>query len=285
MNKKSIFLIFLIIVFSFFCISCNSEGDNEDVKKGENDVKEVDIDKTDVIIEKEDPEPIEEDIIIIGYDSDWPPYTFLNKNKKADGFDVEVLRAIVTEMGIKFKFEPKEWKKALADLKIGDIHMLPSMDVTQERSKIYLFADSYATQEEVAFSHNDTPNISGDTSEDLINGLLGKTVGIQTGHAIHEKLRIHKEINIALEKSTFTNLEKLNKKEIDFVLDDKLFALYYIKSNNLSVKVTGPSLDIVNYSTGFYKGVGQEFIDKYNKAVAAIKNNGTLDKIYRRWFR
>ncbi len=87
-------------------------------------------------VKKVEKQSIDEDTIIIAVDEDWFPYSRKIENGEVEGFDVDVLKAIMEEAGLKYKFIPYLWATALADLKVGVVHMLPMMNITEDRLKV-----------------------------------------------------------------------------------------------------------------------------------------------------
>jgi polar amino acid transport system substrate-binding protein len=48
-------------------------------------------------------------IYINGFDSHFPPFTYIDRNGNPRGFDVEALNWIAKEMGFQVQHRPKEW--------------------------------------------------------------------------------------------------------------------------------------------------------------------------------
>lgn len=66
-------------------------------------------------------ESIEKRTFIIGYDSGRMPFSGTNSSGIADGFDVELARAVCKELGWKAKFLPIDVSKAAVELNSGNV--------------------------------------------------------------------------------------------------------------------------------------------------------------------
>ena len=61
-------------------------------------------------------------------------------------------------------------------------------------------------------------------------------------------------------------------------------AIYQAKNENLEIKFVGVPIFSMEVSLGFYKGLDPEIVDRYNAALKSIQENGTFDRIYKKWF-
>ncbi|MBW1982012.1 MAG: amino acid ABC transporter substrate-binding protein [Deltaproteobacteria bacterium] len=79
-----------------------------------------------------------------GIDANFPPFAYVDKTGKANGFDVEALDWIAREMGFKVKHMPIDWDAIIPSLKAKKIDMIASgMSVTAERKKQVSFTIPY----------------------------------------------------------------------------------------------------------------------------------------------
>ena len=62
--------------------------------------------------------------VIVVCDWDKPPYEFLNNNGEPAGSNIEILRAVMKEIGIPIKFMMKEWSIALKTFERGDADII-----------------------------------------------------------------------------------------------------------------------------------------------------------------
>lgn len=113
---------------------------------------------------------------INGIDANFPPFAFVDKTGKPDGFDVAALDWIAKEMGFKVKHQPMDWDGIIPSLNAKKIDMIASgMSITEARKKEVNFTIPYWTITQVLVAKNDstlTPEVA--MSE-------GRKVGVQRG--------------------------------------------------------------------------------------------------------
>jgi ABC-type amino acid transport substrate-binding protein len=79
-------------------------------------------------------------------------------------------------------------------------------------------------------------------------------------------------------------LEKLANKEVDAKVENKEIALHYANKYNWDIKPVGVPLHSMVVAMLFSKRVDPEIIDRYNMALHKVKQDGTYNEIYTRWF-
>ena len=57
--------------------------------------------------------------IIIKADKDYPPYTFINDRGEADGFNVEMTKAIMEELNIPYEITLDNWGTVIEEFEHG----------------------------------------------------------------------------------------------------------------------------------------------------------------------
>ena len=62
--------------------------------------------------------------VVVVCDWDKPPYEFLNNNGEPAGSNIDVMRAVMAEIGIPIKFVMKEWSIALKTFERGNADII-----------------------------------------------------------------------------------------------------------------------------------------------------------------
>jgi len=76
----------------------------------------------------------EEKVIINGIDANFPPFAFVDKSGKPDGFDIAVVDWIAKENGFKVEHKPMDWDGIVPSLLAKKIDMVASgMSITDAR--------------------------------------------------------------------------------------------------------------------------------------------------------
>ena len=87
---------------------------------------------------------VEKTVYIIGIDGEYPPYSYVDKDGNAQGFDVESAKWIAEDQGFEVKFQPTAWDGIIPALLAKKIDMVYSgMSITPERAAKVTFSDVY----------------------------------------------------------------------------------------------------------------------------------------------
>jgi polar amino acid transport system substrate-binding protein len=79
-----------------------------------------------------------------GIDAAFAPFSYIDKDGKPTGFDVEVIKWIASEMGFDVTIVPIDWDAIIPTLKLGNIDLIASgMTITPERQEQVDFTESY----------------------------------------------------------------------------------------------------------------------------------------------
>jgi ABC-type amino acid transport substrate-binding protein len=226
-----------------------------------------------------------ERIFKIGAMDNYLPYLKMKEGAEfPEGFDGEMAQEIMKRTGLKYQFVRIIWNKGLQDLKTGLLDMVLIAAVTHERQKVYNFTDSYFLYEVAVVVHEDNDDIGGKTPEAVLQSLHGKKVAISTGYSSLEILRPHKEIKIVTTPNDNIAFELLVKKEVDAMALDKLMSLWYTKKHQLPLKTIDTTLSKQASATMLNKDISHEIIEKYNAGLKSVREDGSYDKIYKKWF-
>jgi len=120
--------------------------------------------------------PAEEKVIINGIDANFPPFAFVDKTGKPDGFDIAVVDWIAKEYGFKVEHKPMDWDGIIPSLNAKKIDMVASgMSITDDRKKEVNFSLPYWKIVQVMVAKGD----SNVTPEKAMSD--GNKIGVQRG--------------------------------------------------------------------------------------------------------
>ena len=105
---------------------------------------------------------------------DYPPFSVTDSGE-ADGFSVELLKAVAEEMGITVTFKIDQWAVLKEELKNGELDILPLVGYTVERDEVYDFSVPYIVMRGNIFVRTDDHSIQ--SQEDL----FGKEILVLDG--------------------------------------------------------------------------------------------------------
>ncbi|NDJ58314.1 arginine ABC transporter substrate-binding protein [Enterobacteriaceae bacterium 4M9] len=214
-------------------------------------------------------------------EASYPPFETLDASNKIVGFDVDLANALCKEIDATCTFSNQSFDSLIPSLKFRRIDAaMAGMDITPEREKQVLFTKPYYD--------NSALFISIDGKYTSIDQLKGKKVGVQNG-TTHQKFITdkHPEINIVSYDSYQNARLDLQNGRIDAVFGDTAVVTEWLKANEKLVPVGEKVTDKDYFGTGLGIAVRQgntELQQKFNDALDKVKQNGTYEAIYNKWF-
>lgn len=119
---------------------------------------------------------VEAEAYIVGIDAEYPPYSYLDKDGNAVGFDVESMKWIAEQQGFEVTFQPTAWDGIIPALEASKIDLIYSgMTITPERAEKVSFSIPYWKVNQSVAVHEE----SGYTMDDFNAGTL--VIGAQRG--------------------------------------------------------------------------------------------------------
>ena len=220
-------------------------------------------------------------VLRVGTEPVFAPFEFPKEGSKdLTGFDIELIEALGKQMGYKVEMVSMGFDALIPALNSNNIDVaIAGMTITDERKKAIDFSDGYYKSGllvMVKANNNDVKSVKD---------LDGKVVAVKsgTGSVDYAKANIKTK-----DLRQFPNIDnaymELGTNRADAVLHDTPNILYFIKTaGNGQFKAVGDSLEAQQYGIAFPKG-SDELRDKVNGALKTLRENGTYNEIYKKWF-
>ena len=228
-----------------------------------------------------DGESTEKETIIIGIDDKFAPMGFRDENNDIVGFDIDYARAAAEEMGVEVKFQPIDWKTKETELNSGRIDLIwNGYTITDERKEKVLFTKPYLANSQVIMTLKDS-------DINAIADLEGKNIGVQALSSALDALNSNEVSGKIADLSEYGDnvlaLTDLKTKRTDAVIIDEIVANYYNTLEDGTFKIVEESLAPEEYGVGVKKG-NEELLEKLQKALDALNENGKAAEISEKWF-
>jgi polar amino acid transport system substrate-binding protein len=216
----------------------------------------------------------------VATDGTWPPFESVNEQSKAiEGFDIDLFNAIAQKAGIELEFINVAFDPLLAGIAQCQYDAaISAMTITEERKKSFSFSDPYFAAGQVVTVKKDNAEI---TSKDQLTGKtvgaqIGTTGAIEVGKITGATLKTYDDIALAF--------QDLMNGQIAAVIADNPLALGYVGKNPDKIKTVGPVF------TEEYYGIAvcnknAELLKKINEGLAAVKKEGTIEKLMEKWLK
>jgi len=213
----------------------------------------------------------------------YQPYTFINEKGEADGFSVDIARAVTKAMDIDLEFRPGPWNQAMKELQDGTIDLLPMMAHSTERDKIFDFSVPHTIAYDAIFTKK------GNASFASLKDLSGKTVIVMNKDVAHEYLVVSglsRAMSLILVDSLPEALRQLASGKGDAAIMPKLVGILTAQKMDLLEIEQSPRI-IEEYTRPFSFGVkegDQKLLERLNQGLNIIRSTGQYDAIYKKWF-
>ncbi len=220
---------------------------------------------------------------IVGTDANFPPFDFQNESGQIVGFDIDILRAIGEKEGFGVDFVSALKRSDLfPNLADGQYQILAAcLGMSAER----------LAQSEMSKPYAYAPNVimGKESGTAMTLAELGNAkVAVQEGSYTFDELKKAQVSNIVPEKSMYNAYITFAKGNADYVVGDAgVLSYHHIENKDpnkpkVYTSVYDKDAD-VRVAFAVKKG-NTELINKINSGLKKIKEDGTYEKIYTKWF-
>lgn len=221
--------------------------------------------------------PVHTPLIIKG-DYAFPPYEFIGKNGEPEGFNVDIIKAIMKELDIPYKLTLEPWNKVIKEYKEGKVDLLTALIYSSERSKTMNFGPIFDSMPMVAVYRKGASPIN------KVSDLKDKVIGIESDAIAHELLK-----NMGYDKKTITMnsienvLRLLSEGYFEVVMCDFVTAKTIIKKQGYdNLEISNLGFPPQEYRLA---GANDSLINKINQVYYKLEKNGVVDKLHNKWLK
>lgn len=260
-NKKlkliSLFLI--IMMMSIFCLAgCgekNTEGDSGD----------------EVVTYKAVTEPT------------FAPFDTTDEEGNIIGFDMDLMNAIGEDQGFKVEYVAMEFDALIPAVESGSADMITAgMNAMDPARQEHVdFSTTYYDSGLVTLVKADNNKITGIdslTKDMKVASQIG-TTGADEVTSLKDDGKIKEAVIL---NGFDTCVLQLKNGDVDAVIIDLPVANNYMSKDADSFKIVGDTLNAESYGFAVQKG-NTELLEKINKGMQNLKDNGKFDEIYNKW--
>lgn len=196
------------------------------------------------------------------------------------GFDMDILNAIAERAGFDIELQTMDFNGIIPAVQTGNVDVaIAGITITEERGKIVDFSDPYydsGLRILVAANNDDVEEIS-----DLEGMRIGTKIGSTSYDFLEQELGDNAEITPYPGSSDM--YMALLGGSVDAVFYDAPNVGYFAQTKGEGrAKTVGPLYEGQQYGLAFSKG--SDWVEPANEALAAMKEDGTYDEIYSKWF-
>ena len=224
--------------------------------------------------------------IVIGTEGAYPPFNFLSASGELQGFDVDIAKALCTQMKVECTFVTQSWDGIIPALQNGNFDaIIASMSITPEREQQIAFSNKYY-QTPPAIAVPKDSAITAATPE----GLSGKAIGAQTGTTHSQAAEaMFPDADVKVYPTAEEYKLDIGNGRLDAVMDDVVVLTEWVKSpDGACCKILGTlPADPAIYGKGAGIGLrkGDDKLKKmFDDAIVAIRADGTYKAVQDKYF-
>ena len=220
-----------------------------------------------------------DNVLVVGFDSEFPPYGYKDDNGEYVGFDLDLAQEVCNRNNWTLVKQPIDWDAKDSELSSGTIDCIWNGFTINGREDKYLWSKPYIDNKQVIV----TKSNSGINS---LSDLKGKQVETQKDSSALSALEGDQKpladtfkqlVQIADYNTAFLDLDAGT---CDAVAMDIGVAQYQVnsKSNPSDYKILDEEISTEQYGIGFKKG-NEQLRDKIQQTLDEMEADGTIAKI------
>jgi len=217
-------------------------------------------------------------VLKAGVKYDYEPFGFKDSHGHIVGFDIDLLKYIAKNLGVKLHLQQVTSKTRIPKLANGDVDIVAaSMTHKVSRDATIDFTISYFFDGQ-AFLVREYSKMRKASS------FNGKQVGAVEGATSGENLKkIVPKVRISYFKDYNKALKSLSKGQIDAITTDLVWCSVQAKKSNGKFKVLNDVISFEPYGIGVPENESK-FRDAINFLLQKSVRDGTYNRLYYKWF-
>jgi glutamine transport system substrate-binding protein len=220
------------------------------------------------------------DTVQVATDNGFVPFEFVDPaTGELVGFDIDLIHAIAEEADLNLRINTMDFDGLIVGIRTGRHDLgIAGITITEDRREKIDFSDPYYDAGLILAVQADNQSISSEAD------LPGKRVGTRSGSTSERYLQEHHpEASAVSFPGIVEAYMDLEAGRLDAVFYDAPNVLYYVSQDrNTHFKTVGGILQGEQYGIAFPKG--SPLVEPVNQALRVLRENGTYDRIYDKWF-
>jgi L-cystine transport system substrate-binding protein len=220
-------------------------------------------------------------VIRVGTEGTYPPFSYHDpRTQQLAGYDIEVIKAIADKAGWKLDFVETQWDAIFPALDAKRIDVIANqVSVNDERQAKYGLSDTYT------YSHGVIVRRPGDDSIKTLADLKGKTTA-QSSTSNWAQVARDAGAKVEAVEGFAQAAALLAQGRVDAIVNDNIAVLDYLASTgSKDVEIAGNAGDESSEQVLAFRKADGSLLDEANKAIKALKDDGTFHDISQKYFK
>lgn len=225
--------------------------------------------------------------VVVVTENAYPPLQFVDpKSGKAIGWEYDAINEIAKRLNFKVEYQNTSWDAMIQAVSDGQYDIgMTGITIKDDRKQKVDFSDPYMRSEQFMLVRGDEKRFSDAKSFAAVkDALVGAQPGTTPFYTTAYEVLDGNEQNprIKLFETFGATVQALKTGDVDTVLTDGTAGKGYVDASNGGLKLVGGPLGTEDF--GFIFKKGSDLVAPVNAAIAALKADGTLDALTKKWF-
>jgi polar amino acid transport system substrate-binding protein len=225
--------------------------------------------------------------VVVVTENAYPPLQFIDpKTGKQIGWEYDAMNEIAKRLNFQVEYQNTSWDAMIQAVSDDQYNIgMTGITIKDERKAKVDFSDPYMRSEQFMLVRGDENRFTdAKTFGAFKDGLVGAQPGTTPFYTAVYSVLDGNEQNprIKLFETFGATVQALKSGDVDVVLTDGTAGKGYVDASSGGLKLIGGPLGTEDF--GFIFPKGSELVAPVNAAIAALKADGTFDKLNTKWF-
>lgn len=225
--------------------------------------------------------------VVVVTENAYPPLQFVDpKTGEQIGWEYDAMNEIAKRLNFNVEYQNTSWDAMIQAVSDNQYNIgMTGITIKDDRKEKVDFSDPYMRSQQFMLVRADENRFTDAKSfAALKDGLIAAQPGTSPFYtAVYEILDGNEQNpRIKLFETFGATVQALQAGDVDLVLTDSVAAKGYVDSSGGKLKVVGEPLGTEDF--GFIFPKGSDLVAPVNAAIAALKADGTLDALNKKWF-
>lgn len=225
--------------------------------------------------------------VVVVTENAYPPLQFIDaKTGKQIGWEYDAMNEIAKRLNFQVEYQNTSWDAMIQAVSDNQYNIgMTGITIKDDRKQKVDFSDPYMRSEQFMLVRGDEKRFTdAKTFGAFKDGLIGAQAGTTPFYTAVYSVLDGNEQNprIKLFETFGATVQALKTGDVDVVLTDGTAGKGYVEASNGGLKLIGGPLGTEDF--GFIFPKGSDLVKPVNAAIAALKADGTLDALNKKWF-
>ena len=225
--------------------------------------------------------------VVVVTENAYPPLQFVDpKSGQQIGWEYDAMNEIAKRLNFTVEYQNTSWDAMIQAVSDNQFQIgMTGITIKEDRKEKVDFSEPYMRSEQFMLVRGDESRFTdGKSFAAFEDGLVGAQPGTTPFYtAVYEILDGNEQNpRIKLFETFGATVQALKTGDVDVVLTDGTAGKGYVDASNGGLKLVGGPLGSEDF--GFIFPKGSELVAPVNAAIAAMKADGTIETLNKKWF-